>query len=125
MYMVMFVLDDPNRLDDVIDALEKTGIMGATIVESTGINRRKLARLVGTMAMAGINRLISGDVESHYTLYTILPDLDTVKVCLAAIERVVGDLDQPNTGILAAWPLTFTKGVPGQARGEKPWSGSN
>lgn len=111
MYMVMFVIDDPSRLDDVLNAWDEAGISGATIIESTGINRRRRARLVGSSLMAGINRLMSSDEESHYTLFTIVSDEAMVGRCLAAIEAVVGDLDSGNTGVLAAWPLSVVKGV--------------
>lgn len=112
MYMVMFVLDDPDRLDEVLEAWEAVGISGATIIESTGINRRRVARLVGSTVMAGINRMMSSNEESHYTLFAIVSDEAVVAKCLAAAESVVGDLNNPNTGVLAAWQLSVVKGVP-------------
>ncbi len=39
MYMIMLVLDNPDQLDQVLEAWERLGIRGATIVESTGIQR--------------------------------------------------------------------------------------
>ena len=41
MHMVMFVLDDPDLLDRVLEAWEAAGATGVTIVESTGIRRRR------------------------------------------------------------------------------------
>lgn len=112
MYMLMFVLDDPEYLDAVLDAWDGIGVSGVTIIESTGINRRRRARLVGTTIMAGINRLMSGDQEMHFTLFTIVESEAVAQDCLQAAEQVVGDLDGPNTGVLAIWPLTAVKGVP-------------
>jgi nitrogen regulatory protein PII len=112
MYMLMFVLDDPEHLDAVLDAWDEIGVSGVTIIESTGINRRRRAQLVGTTIMAGINRLMSGDQEMHVTLYTIIESEAVAQACLQAAEQVVGDLDKPNTGVLAIWPLTAAKGVP-------------
>lgn len=111
MYMVMFVLDDPNQLDTVLEAWEAVGVSGVTILESTGINRRRQAMMVGTTIMAGINRLMSGTEEYHFTLFTIVRDEQIMRKCLEAAESVVGDLDEPNSGVLAAWPLPFVKGV--------------
>jgi hypothetical protein len=111
MHMVMLVLDDPAQLDPVLDAWEALGINGATIVESTGINRRRIARQVGTPFMAGINRLIGSEEEQHVTLFVIVSGEAQARACLAAVEEVSGDLNQPNTGVLAAWPLSFVKGV--------------
>lgn len=112
MFMVMFVLDDPDRLDEVLDAWEAIGVSGSTIVESSGINRRRMLRQAGTAYMAGINRLIGSEEESHYTLFVIVPDEALAAACLAAAEGVVGDLDEANTGVLAVWPLALVKGVP-------------
>lgn len=112
MYMVMFVLDDPDQLDNVLDAWHAAGVSGATIIESTGINRRRRARQVGSVFMAGVNRLIGDTQESHYTLIVIVPDETLVQACLQAAEAAVGDLNLPNTGVLAAWPLSVVKGVP-------------
>lgn len=109
--MVMLVVDDPNRLDDVLDAWEAVGVSGSTIIESTGINRHK-QRLTGSVIMAGFNRLISSGDESHFTLFVIVPDENMVHACLEAAEKIVGSLDQPNTGVMAAWQLSFVKGVP-------------
>lgn len=112
MYMLLFVLDSPEYLDDILDAWDAIGVSGVTIIESTGINRRRRATQVGTPFMAGINRLMSGDEETHNTLFTIVQDETIVQKCLEAAESIVGDLDQPNSGVLAAWPITYVKGVP-------------
>lgn len=116
MYMVMFVLDDPNQLDEVLNAWEACGVSGVTIIESTGINRRRRARQVGTGFMSGMNRIIGDTQESHYTLYVIVPSESEVQACIQAAEQVVGDFSNPNTGVLTAWPLTVTRGVPATQR---------
>ena len=105
MYMVLFVLDDPDKLNDVLDAWDKIGLSGVTIIESTGINRLRRARSVGSPFMAGINRLMSGDQEMHYTLMTIVRDEVIVEKCVESVEGIVGDLSEPHTGVLAAWPI--------------------
>jgi hypothetical protein len=110
--MVMFVLDDPNHLDAVLDAWEAQGVTGTTIIESTGINRRRIARQVGAPFMAGINRLIGNEEQQHVTLFVIVAGEALARACMEAAEQVVGDLNQPNTGVLAVWPLTMVKGVP-------------
>lgn len=112
MYMILFVLDDPQQLDAVLDAWNEIGVSGVTIIESTGINRLRQARQIGAPFMAGINRLMSGEQESHFTLFTIVDHVDVIEKCTQAAERIVGDLNIPNSGVLAAWPLDFVKGVP-------------
>jgi hypothetical protein len=111
MYMVMLVLDDPSRLDAVVDAWAGVGISGATILESTGIYRHRAAR---RRVHARYNFAGAGTAGEfgNYTLFAVVPDEAVARRCLEVVEGVVGDLDGPNTGVLAAWPLAMIKGVP-------------
>jgi len=121
MHMVMFVLNNPDLLDEVLDAWDAIGVSGVTIIDSTGINRRRAARMVGAPFMAGINRLLTSEQENHHTLFTIVKGEAIVQECIRAAEGVVGSLNEPNTGVLATWPLSLVAGVPEQGRKhEKP-----
>jgi len=121
MHLVMFILDNPELLDRVLDAWDAIGVSGVTIIESTGINRRKAARMVGAPFMAGINRLLTSSQENHFTLFTIVKGEPMVRECIRTVEEVVGNLNEPNTGALASWPLSLVAGVPDQGRKyEKP-----
>jgi hypothetical protein len=111
MHMVMFVMDDPAYLDDVLEAWEGIGVSGVTIIESTGMSRHR-ARMVGTPIMGGINRLMHSDEEGHLTLLTIVKGADVVRECIEVAEKIVGSLYDPQTGVIAAWPLSIVKGVP-------------
>jgi len=41
MFMVLCVIDDPGKVDEVLEALEAGGVTGATIMESTGLHRKR------------------------------------------------------------------------------------
>jgi hypothetical protein len=117
MFMVMLVLDDTSRLDEVLDAWAALGVSGVTIAESTGIHRRRAGQRQ-VYARYGFSGLGNGSERGNYTLFTIVPDEATAQRCLAAVERVVGDLNGPHTGVLAAWPLALVKGVPPLAQAQ-------
>jgi nitrogen regulatory protein PII len=119
MYMIFFVLDNPEFLDEILDAWEAIGVSGVTIIDSTGINRRRQAQQVGTLFMAGINRIMSSDLETHNTLFTIVQNENLVQKCLESAESIVGDLNQPNSGVIAAWPISYVKGIPTQQSGKE------
>ena len=115
MYMIFFVLDDPDRLDEVLNAWETVGISGVTVIESTGIHRLKRQMT----PMRYVFPQPSVVEEGHYTLIAIVADQPTVQACLQSTENLIGDLSQPNTGVFAAWPLTTIKGVPHKDSGEE------
>jgi len=108
MYMIMFVLDNPDHLDHLLKNWEAAGIRGATIVESTGIHRR----LKKMIPMRYVFQTMENIEENHYTLFAIVESQKIVQACLQATEQLVGDLDEPNTGVFAAWPLAVVKGLP-------------
>lgn len=112
MYMVLFVLDDPNRLAEVLAAWEKAGITGVTILESTGMSRMRQRQMI---PMRYIWPVVEREV-SHLTLLAIVADETHVETCLREAEGVVGDLSEPHTGILAAWPVPIVKGLRAEGR---------
>ncbi len=112
MYMMMFVLDDPNKLDEVLEAWAALGVSGTTITESTGYYRRRRAKRIGARYLFGAQPVAENAGQGQFTLFVIVPDEDTVHRCTEAAEKITGDLSQPNTGVVAAWPLTVAKGVP-------------
>ncbi|HNB50436.1 MAG TPA: hypothetical protein PK530_00755 [Anaerolineales bacterium] len=109
MHMLMFVLDNPDYLDDVLDAWEQIGVTGVTIIESTGVARYRKSKMIGMALMAGINRLLDSHEEGHLTLFAIVNE-DKVPQCIEAVEEIVGNLLDPDTGVIAAWPLSIVKG---------------
>lgn len=114
MYMVYFVLHDADHLDDVIKAWQDVGVTGVTIHESSGAYSRQLTP-VGARYLFSMPRSTRAEKFS-YTLVTIVPDVAVVQRCIDAAESVVGDLQEPNTGVLAAWSLDVVHGVPPELR---------
>lgn len=107
MYSIMFILDNMDLLENVLEAWYSTEKTGATIFESTGMHRVMHKKFPVRYAQD-----FPGFCEQdHYTLISIVSDLEAVKACLQATEAVVGDLSKPNTGVFFAWKVDFVKGA--------------
>jgi len=115
-YVVMLVLDDQELLTAVLDAWQKAGVTGATVLESTGMHRIQACR-VRLHARFDFARIAEECQERHNTLFAIVSDMGMVEKCLAATESVTGDLSEPDSGIFTAWPLALVKGLPKRATG--------
>ncbi len=113
-YMVMYILDDPVLMEELIEVWVSGGIRGATIIESTGMYRlqRKLIPMQYLYSNTHTNE------KDNITILAVVKDQAMAEKCLALTESLVGDLDQPNTGIFAAWPLSIVKGLPRRGRAE-------
>jgi nitrogen regulatory protein PII len=110
MYVILYVLGDPDRLDEVLDAWRKAGVGGATIIESAGIYRRQTCRRHIPIRF-GFEHLTERMEHCSYTLLTVVEGEETVQRCIAAVESIVGSLEEPNTGVLAAWPAPIVRGA--------------
>jgi len=112
MYLILFVLDDPDKLRELLDAWEKAGTGGATILVSTGMQRvRSNAIRDDIPLIPGVDDLYKRIEEHHRTLFTIVKDDEVLQKVVAATEKVVGSLNEPNTGILVVLPTAQVYGL--------------
>ena len=113
MLQLWLVLDNTALLNDVLEAWTDAGVRGITILESTGVHRvRARASTQDAPFMLGFSRLLRTDQVGHNTLFTVVPDMEIVERLVAATEGIVGDLSQPNTGVLFALPVAAAWGLP-------------
>ena len=119
MIMILCVIDQPDRLDEVLKAWEAAGISGVTLLESSGLHRYNQTPHIPMRYFFG-----ESDVERrNVTLFTVVEQEELVRRCLAITEGIIGDFDQPETGIFLSWPLGITKGVPTKPPFSPPASG--
>ena len=102
MYMIMFVLDNPDQLDKVLEAWMEVGVHGITVLDSTGVHR--LREQDGLQTFLGFRRLSQTSKYSHYTLFSIA-DEEIIQRVVPATEAIVGNLNTPDTGILFTLPV--------------------
>jgi hypothetical protein len=111
--LVVLVLDDFNKTEEVLAAWLALGISGATILDSSGLSHE-----VGRAALRddlplfpSLEDLLRSREEPHRTLFAVVPDGFDVEALMAATEKITGPLDEPNTGILFTVPVTRAWGL--------------
>jgi hypothetical protein len=111
MYLLIMVLDDSTRLNEVLAAWKDAGVPGITILESTGLNR-VLPRHTAQPMFAGFSQVFGGGRVGHNTLFAIIESLELANTAAEATANILGDLTRPHTGIICAVPIAQTWGVP-------------
>lgn len=113
MYMIFFVLHNPELFEQVLNAWDEAGVGGITIFPSTG-----LARIRAKGAWRDDLPLFPSleDFQEHLqnlnrTLITIVENDAMVDKVVAATQKVTGDLNLPNTGILSVLPVVRSYGL--------------
>lgn len=111
-FLVVLVLDDPDLSDSLLDAWERAGARGVTILESSGIGRVRRATLRDdTPLMPSLRNLLRGGEEHHRTFLSVVENEAQVETLFEAAQAVVGDFRQPHTGLLFAMPLSHVYGL--------------
>ena len=112
MELLICVLKERKKIfDHVLESLEKHGITGCTVIESTGM-RKVLHHDEETSIFFGAIRSVLSDSERmrSHTLFMVL-EKGMIETAISAIEEVVGSFDNENTGIAFSMPLDFVKGI--------------
>ena len=112
MQVLFFVLNAPEKLDELLSQMERHGIHGATIFESTG-----MARVMKSHHdedefefLSAVRMYLSRSRQKNYTIMTLLAD-DQVDGAVETIESVVGSLENENTGLLFTFPVGYVRGL--------------
>ncbi|HFE67096.1 MAG TPA: hypothetical protein ENJ93_07515 [Chloroflexi bacterium] len=121
MYMVMLILHKMDECTPVLDAWEETGVGGITILESSGLGRMRKARDRSSMPlMPSLSDFLKRPEERHRTIFTVVEGEEWVDRLIEATERVIGDLENPDNGVLFVLPVYQAKGLKGgQERAKK------
>lgn len=107
MQMLIAVINDPEKVDDVLSGFLELGITGATIINSEGMGRLLSNDIP---IFAGLQSLTSGSRPQNRTIFSVVED-DRVKPALAMLQDVTGNLEDPATGIAFVLPVTRVVGL--------------
>ena len=115
MYFILFVLHDISKINELLHAWEEAGVKGATVLLSTGLGR--IRQNFGLMedfplfpSMSEIMERMD-EMDLSRTLFSVVETDQIVNKLLENTQKVVGDLSQPNTGILIVLPVAHVYGL--------------
>jgi hypothetical protein len=114
MYLILLVLNDPDRLEELLIAWEeKASVEGATVLFSTGLGH--IHQLEGWRDDMPLIPSLSDFYEipenMNRTIFTTVKNETEVDAVIAATKSVVGDLDEGGTGLLLVLPVARAFGV--------------
>lgn len=107
--IVIFILNKTEVLDLLLKELSDNGIKGGTIIESKGM-AYELANQEEFAFFGSLRAILNPERKSNCTIMLIIHD-EQLKIVSECVNKVVGDLSEPNTGILASLPIDFVQGL--------------
>ncbi len=111
---VVVVLPSLERCQDVLEAWEKLGVSGVTILESVGLHKIKQLRAQrdDLPLFPSLRHLLEGEEYHHRTIFVVVDDDFDLDGLIAATERAVGgDMNAPHSGLLFVVPVTRALGM--------------
>ncbi|HZD58550.1 MAG TPA: P-II family nitrogen regulator [Anaerolineales bacterium] len=113
MFLVLFVLNDAEKLEAILEAWEKIGVPGVTILHSTGLGRARQKPGIwdDLPLMPSLRSLLEHEEFFSRTLFTVVTDEAMVGNLVERAENIVGNLDQPGTGLVVVLPVAKVYGL--------------
>lgn len=109
MKVVFFVLNDANKLNQLLNELNNLNIHGGTIFDTSGMGR-ELSKSEDFPLFGTLRYLLNPGLKTTKTLLFVIEE-KKIPTLIEGIENVVGNLEGPGTGILFSFPLDYVKGI--------------
>ena len=107
MFLIVLVVNDPYRCKDLLSNWKEAGVPGATIIESLGLQKAlKGAFRDNLPLMPTIEDVEAAEESRNRTIFSVVPDQETVNRIKAATEACLGPLEQEDTGFLFVVPVS-------------------
>lgn len=110
MNLLVVILKKADLVSEICKELTEEGVHGGTIIDGTGM--ASIIENMDDLPIFGMLRSILSDDDEHEVVKVMLfvvSDEEAQKA-RTTINRVVG-LDEPNTGIMFAVPVSFVEGL--------------
>ncbi len=114
--LLVIILDDLERLPHLLEALQKAGVTGATLLTSVGGYRA--SNWLQEIGLSGLAKMFGVSELKRRTLLAVV-DVALMDAAIAAAEQAVGGFGRPNSGILFTMPVTRVLGINKRPRSEE------
>ncbi|MEA5106552.1 MAG: hypothetical protein VB010_04285 [Sphaerochaeta associata] len=108
MKLLVFVLNNEEYLEEVLEAYVEAGINGSTILDSEGMGRFLTYEVP---LFAGFKDFMKGNRPYNKTILSVVKDDEVVRKAKLLVDEVVGGLEQPGTGIMFTLPVDWAAGL--------------
>ncbi|MFP4330735.1 MAG: hypothetical protein ACOC28_03865 [Alkalispirochaetaceae bacterium] len=108
MKLIVFVLNNEDLLEQVLEAYAEAGIQGATILDSEGMGRFLSYEVP---LFAEFRRFMTGNKPYNKTILSVVRNHDLISRLEELLDQVCGGLSTPGTGIFFTLPVDYARGL--------------
>lgn len=117
MQLLIAVINQEEKLDDILSGFLELGITGATVFRSEGMGRVLTHDIP---IFAGLQTLLSRARPQNVTILSVIREPEKVEGALTLLQEICGDLNSPATGIAFTLPVERVVGLAPELGGGEP-----
>ncbi len=107
MKLLVLILNQVEKLEEVLEGFLEIGISGATVIDSVGMGQI-LSQEVPIFA--GLRFMFAGAESHNKTIFSVIREEKESEV-INILKKILGDLQKPGTGIIFTLPLDLVEGL--------------
>lgn len=113
MFFILFIMHNPDLLEELLHEWQAAGVQRATVMFSTGMRRLQLKEGLrdDIPLMPSVDDFYEISQNFSRTVFTTAQDESMIDKILAATQRVVGDLSDHETGVFLVLPVAKAYGM--------------
>jgi nitrogen regulatory protein PII len=107
MKLLVVILNKEEKLEEVLEGYLEIGISGATVIDSVGMGHIVSEEVP---IFAGLRFMFAGAKPHNKTILSAIKD-EKERPVIELLEKILGDLNQPGTGIVFTLPIDAVEGL--------------
>lgn len=107
MKLLILILNKVEKLEEVFEGFLEIGITGATVIDSIGMGHIISEEVP---IFAGLRFMFAGSKPHNKTILSAIKD-EKEKPAIEVLQKILGDLNQPGTGIVFTIPIDRVEGL--------------
>lgn len=113
MYLIILFLHNPELLEELMEAWDKEGVNGATILFSVGMGKflEKQGFRDDIPLIPSLDHFYETSEKLSRTIFATIKEEALIDKIVAATQRIMGDLNEPDTGMLLVVPVLRAYGL--------------
>lgn len=108
MRLLICVINEENKLEDILSGFIELGVTGATVIKSEGMGR---VLTQDVPAFAGLQALLARARPQNTTVFSVIDSEETLNAAIRLVQDVCGDMGSPGAGIVFTVPVESVHGL--------------
>ena len=109
--LLVLVMDDVEKVHDVLQVWEQVGMPGVTMLDSIGSKRLVDMGRDDLPLLVSLRAMLEGQEMPNRVIFSVVDDEVVLEKAIVETERIVGDFHKNHTGIMFVMPVARAWGI--------------